>query len=71
MKTIEQHLRETLPTDICEIAISNAKDKKTKHEPLTNTFERFESALIAAFTWQNTKQGYDYWHDVYMTYPKK
>lgn len=71
MKTINQHFIDNLPKDVLEKAIKNTTKEGVKFGNLKDEHERFESALICAFTWQKSPEGWDYWNSIFKTYPKK
>lgn len=61
-KTIEFYLKQ-LPGDIRQKAISYS-DTKTLNE----TAFSLGHALVSAFSWSKTKEGYDYWDKIYWQY---
>jgi len=44
-------------------AINNIKPDLLEYE-----FPNFIKAISGAFTWRSTKQGFDYWRDIYNRY---
>ena len=58
MKTIREHF-EQLPEPYRTEAIEN-----TKYDILGITEYSIADALLSAFTWDNTKQGYMYWSNL-------
>lgn len=61
-KPIRKWLHE-LPEPIRTRALKNMRDIK-KDVVLTS----ISDAIIGAFDWDSTKQGYDYWNDLYNKY---
>ena len=61
-KTIWMFLME-LPEDIAEKAYSYTTDKKRQEYPLEEN--TLPEALICAFEWAKTTEGYDYWVEIY------
>lgn len=60
MKTILEHLIDSLPADIAAAAIRNT-DKTMQDAPVSSPSE----ALRGAFPWWSSKQGFKYWEEVY------
>lgn len=60
MLTTKKWFEKTLSKQICEIAIEN-----TPKNVLNEKRESFSNALFHAFQWDNTKQGFDYWWQIF------
>ena len=58
--TGEEWFREGLPKDIAELAIANID--KGFHTEVTASLEK---SLLRTFTWSSSKEGTDFWKDVY------
>jgi hypothetical protein len=60
MKTIRQHLEESLTEEELEKALHNTRPKC-----LNITRGTKAQALLSAFEWDKTAEGHDYWNAVY------
>lgn len=41
------------------------KNDKYNNDPFARKYDNFQSALESAFTWSNTKEEHEYWHNIY------
>jgi hypothetical protein len=60
MKTIREWLNE-LPEDVRDKAIANTSEELLKFEES----EDLRDALLAAFIWMPSNEGFDYWFKIY------
>lgn len=59
METIEYYLKQ-LPKEVSEKALANTSDER-----LTLLSKGVSDALSLAFSWDRSKEGHEYWSDVY------
>ena len=57
-KRIIEWIEQDLPSPFKEEALKNVESPNLKYSSL-------DMALISAFEWMDTPQGFDYWKDVY------
>jgi len=65
MKTILEHL-ETLPEPYRSQAIENCLQTLSNHS--NNSADNLASAIVLAFEWVETPQGYWYWQRLWYSY---
>lgn len=62
-ETFENGLRRVLPKRISELAIKRTHHKRRKK---CHKLKYDYDILTLSFTWRKTKEGLDFWHDVWL-----
>jgi hypothetical protein len=60
MKTTRQHFEENLTAEELEKALANTRDQDLMYEEHAP-----DSALLGAFEWEETTEGFYYWDSIY------
>jgi len=67
-ETFEDGLKRVLPKKISELAIKRTHHKRRKK---CHKLKHDYDILTLAFNWNTTKEGLDYWHNIWIKYYEK